>query len=243
MLLPLLVFPSPQLPPDSVEVPRADPHALCIASPSVSMTPARLSPSRNVVAIRWACGMHCGSIFGLERCAMIGELQSRCSELLSAAVPGHRQRQTYLALEIHSGRACQVTIVICLLHRSCWLPTAQHCMSLIERLCMQKRRGCVLLIWVTSGPSMPDLIQTSGPSVQASLFARPLQMKGSMTYRAERSVRQTDHDPSRHGKGRSPQKIASPKCFEKSTKKKSCISQLQGVYIYVIQTLNQIALS
>lgn len=173
MLLPLLVFLSPQLPPDSVGVPRVDPHALYTASPFVSMTPARLSPSRNVVAIRWACDMRCGSISGPERCAMIGELQSRCSELLSAAASSHYQCQTYLALEIHSGRACQVTIVICLLHRSCWLPTAQHCIGVIERLCMQKRRKCILLTWVTSGSSMPDLIQTSGPSVQASLFARP----------------------------------------------------------------------
>lgn len=36
---------------------------------------------------------------------------------------------------------------------------------------------------------MPELIQTSAPSLQASLFARPLQMKGSMTYFTGRSVR------------------------------------------------------
>lgn len=36
---------------------------------------------------------------------------------------------------------------------------------------------------------MPKLIQTSAPSVQASLFARPLQMKGSMTYFTATSVR------------------------------------------------------
>ena len=85
-LLPLLVFLCPQLPRDSVEVPRADRRALYIASPSVSMTPAGLSPSRNVVAILWACDMRCGSRSGPEHCAMIGELRSHCSELLSAAV-------------------------------------------------------------------------------------------------------------------------------------------------------------
>ena len=106
MLLPLLVFLSPQLPPDSVEVPRVDPHALYTASPSVSMTPARLSPSRNVVAIQSACGRRCGSIFGPERYAIIEELHSHCSELLSAAASSHCQCSTYLALKIHSGRAC-----------------------------------------------------------------------------------------------------------------------------------------
>jgi hypothetical protein len=85
-LLPLHVFLFPKLPPGSVEVPRADLRALCIAVPSVAMSRVRLSRSRNVVAIRKACDMRCGSIFGPERCAMIGELQSRYSGLLSAAV-------------------------------------------------------------------------------------------------------------------------------------------------------------
>jgi len=74
---------------------------------------------------------------------MIAELHSRCSERPSAAVPDHCQYLTYLTLKIHSSRACQVTIVICLLHRSCWLPAAQHCIGAIESLCMQKRRRWV----------------------------------------------------------------------------------------------------
>jgi len=45
------------------------------------------------------------------------------------------------------------------------------------------------MIWLTSGSDTPELIQTSCPYVQASLFARPLQMSGSMTYLLERSVR------------------------------------------------------